>query len=280
MLIETSCKCYILHGGFMQDNTKRANRVLFWIKVIFIFFAVFWLQLIFAMLSVFLLTEDLLGMFGGIFIVPIVFSFFSIICVPIFFLFIFAFCVSYLSWLHRAITNLRLLTTTKFSPMGAVLLTCIPFVGYFLNYFIFSDMVRVQENYMQQHGMLKERFPKRMLNAWFIASLLLMVIVYVDPSQLGFLTVVSTTFDFDGKHAFEFLEKTLIVIIPILYIMSFSAFTKQESELFRIHTEELFNKHVDDVIRERKIMRAADMLRESENPKVAQAEDSEPEQQR
>ena len=134
---------------------------------------------------------------------------------------------------------------------------------------------------MQQHGMLKERFPKRMLNAWFIASLLLMVIVYVDPSQLGFLSFMSMTFDVDGKHVFEFLEKTLIVIIPILYIMSFSAFSKQESELFRAHSEELYLKRVvDEAIRERNIKRTADMLRESENPKIAQAEDSEPEQQR
>ena len=262
----------------MQDNTKRSQRVLFWIKVIFILFAVFLLQFVFVMLGMFLGAEDLLGLIGGMVLVPIVFSFIS---GAIIFLSIFAFCVSYLSWLHRAVTNLRLLTTMKFSPMGAVLLTCIPFFGYFLNYFIFSDMVRVQENYMQQHGMLKERFPKRMLNAWFIASLLLMVIVYVDPSQLGFLSFMSMTFDVDGKHVFEFLEKTLIVIIPILYIMSFSAFSKQESELFRAHSEELYLKRVvDEAIRERNIKRTADMLRESENPKIAQAEDSEPEQQR
>ena len=63
--------------------------------------------------------------------------------------------------------------------------------------------------------------------------------------------------------------------------MIFSVFTKQESELFRAHSEELYLKRVvDEAIRERNIKRTADMLRESENPKVAQAEDSEPEQQR
>lgn len=244
----------------MQDNTKRANRVLFWIKVIFILLAVFWLQFVFLAFISFFLSANLLMLFGGMLLVPFIFSFIS---VAIFFIPIFAFCVSYLSWLHRAVTNLRLLTTTKFSPMGAVLLTCIPFFGYFLNYFILGDMVRSQERYMQQKGILKKRFPKKILNAWIIASLVLLVLVFVDPSQLGFLTVVSTTFDIDGQHAFEFLEKTLVVIIPILYIMSFSAYANQEKELFRIHTEELFNKHVDDVIREREIMRAAERLRES-----------------
>lgn len=251
----------------MQDNTKRGNRVLFWIKVIFILLAVFWLQFILVMLGMLFLSEDLLALIGGMVIVPILFS---LICGAIFFLSIFAFCVSYLSWLHRAISNLRLLTKMNFSPMGAVLLTCIPFIGYFLDYFIFSDMVKSQEKYMQQKGILKERFPKRMLNAWFIASLVLLVLVFVDPSQLGFFAVVSTTFDIDGSHAFQFLEKTLIVAIPVLYIMSFSAYVKQERELFRIHTEELFNKHVDEVIREREIMRAAEMLRKSQGSESSQ----------
>jgi hypothetical protein len=154
--------------------------------------------------------------------------------------------------------------------MGAVLLTCIPFVGYFLNYFIFCDMVKSQEGYMQQRGILKERFPKRILNAWLIASLLLLLIVFVDPNQLGFLTVVSPAVQVDGNKFIEFLEKTLVVVIPILYIMSFSAYAKQEREIFRIHTEELFNKHVDEVIREREIMRAAEMLRKSQGSESSQ----------
>ena len=251
----------------MQDNTKRADRVLFWIKVILILLAAFWLLFVLVILSMFFMSEDLLALLGGVLFLGVIFSFIS---GAIFFLSIFAFCVSYLSWLHRAISNLRLLTKMNFSPMGAVLLTCIPFIGYFLNYFIFSDMVKSQERYMDQRGILKERFPKKFLNAWFVASLLLVVIVFFDPSQLGFLTVVSTTFDIDGKHVFEFLEKTLIVVIPILYIMSFSAYVKQERELFRVHTEELFNKHVDEVIREREIERIAKMIRESENNKKSQ----------
>lgn len=251
----------------MQDNTKRANRVLFWMKAIIVIFVVFWLHFIIMVLGVFLLSGDLLALFGGMLFMVLSFCIGVGICM---FILLVIFCISYLSWLHRAISNLRLLTTTSFSPMGAVVLTCIPFVGYFLNYFIFCDMVKSQENYMQQKGILKERFPKKFLNAWFVASLLLVVIVFFDPSQLGFLTIVSTTFDVDGSHAVQFLEKTLIVVIPILYIMSFSAYVKQEGELFRIHTEELFNKRVDEVIREREIMRAAEMLRKSQGSESSQ----------
>ncbi len=243
----------------MQDNTKRADRVIFWMKVIFILFVAFWLQFVFMVMGMYLLFGDLLALFSGVLFMAFAFC----ICAGLF-MSLAAFCISYLSWLYRAISNLRLLTTTSFSPMGAVLLTCIPFVGYFLNYFIFSDMVKRQEGYMQQRGILKERFPKRILNAWVIASLLLLVLVFMDPNQLGFLTVVFTTFDIDRGVAFEFLEKTLILVIPILYIMSFSAYAKQEREIFRIHTEELFNKHVEEIIREREIIRAAEKLRDKQ----------------
>lgn len=243
----------------MQDNTKRANRVLFWMKAIIVIFVVFWLQFVLMVAGIFLLFGDLLALFTGMLFM--VFSF----CISAgIFISLVVFCISYLSWLHRAISNLRLLTTTSFSPMGAVLLTCIPFFGYFLNYFIFSDMVNRQERYMEQHGILKKRFPKRILNAWFIASLLLLLFVFVDPNQLGFLTVFSTTVQVDGNQFIEFLEETLVVAIPILYIMSFSAYVKQERELFRIHTEELFNKRVEEAIRERDIERAADQLRDKQ----------------
>lgn len=249
----------------MQDNTKRGERVLFWMKVIFILFVAFWLQFVFMVASIYLLFGHWLALCTGMLFMAFAFCIGAGI-----FISLVVFCISYLSWLHRAISNLRLLTTTSFSPMGAVLLTCIPFIGYFLNYFIFSDMVKSQEKYMQQKGILKERFPKRILNAWLIASLLLLLIVFVDPNQLGFLTVVSPAVQVDGNKFIEFLEKTLVVVIPILYIMSFSAYAKQEREIFRIHTEELFNKHVDEVIREREIERVAKMIRESENNKKSQ----------
>lgn len=243
----------------MQDNTKRGNRVLFWMKVIFILFVAFWLQFVFMVASIYLLFGHWLALCTGMLFMAFAFCIGAGI-----FISLVVFCISYLSWLHRAISNLRLLTTTSFSPMGAVLLTCIPYFGYFLNYFIFRDMVKSQEKYMEQHGILKKRFPKKILNAWFIASLVLLILVFEEPNPHGFMTIFYMTLGFDGNNAITFLEKTLIVIISILYIMSFSAYVKQERELFRIHTEELFNKHVDEVIREREIERVAKMIRESQ----------------
>jgi len=253
----------------MQDNTKRGNRVLFWMKVIFVLFALLWLQFVLDFICAYLIAHTFVTQYAVLFV-----GAFHMICFlgvgVAMFVAIFAFCVSFLSWLHRAVSNLRLLTTTNFSPMGAVLLTCIPFVGYFLHYLIFMDMVKSQEKYMQQKGILKERFPKRILNAWIIVSLVLVAIILARPDQSGIFTILFMTFEFNGSDVVQFLEKTLVVIIPILYIISFSAYIKQERELFRVHTEELFNKHVDEVIREREIMRAAEMIRESENNKKSQ----------
>ena len=251
----------------MQDNTKRADRVLFWAKVIFILLIVLWVQYIFLVTSVYLFFGDLFAAFAGMFFIVLSFCIFGGI-----FISVITFCVSYLSWLHRAVTNLRLLTTTNFSPMGAVLLTCIPFVGLFLNYFIFSDLVKSLERCMQQRGILKNHFPKRILNAWFLAMLLLMVVVFVYPHQPGPMVVGFAPQDFSGVNVIELLEKTLIVIIPILYIMSFSAYAKQERELFQFHTEALFQKRVDEAIRERDIMRAAEMLRKNQNKENSQSE--------
>lgn len=267
----------------MQDNTKRANRVLFWMKVVIVLLFVLWfipLSLFvfgsLAILTEFDFVQSIMRSTSGFwYLVGIL-----MIILRMFWIFallgaIFVFCIRYLSWLYRAVSNLRLLTTTSFSPVVAVLLTCIPFFGYFLNYFIFSDMVKRQERYMEQHGVLKERFPKEILNVWFIASLVLLILVFVDPDQLGLWKIVYTMIDYDASGAFNFGEKTLILIIPILYIKSFSAYIKQERELFQFRTEELFNKHVDEVIREREILRAAEKLRKSKGLESSQTNQEE-----
>ena len=120
----------------MQDNTKRGERVLFWMNVIFILFVAFWLQFVFMIASIYLLFGDLLALFTGMLFMVLSFCIAAGI-----FISLVVFCISYLSWLHRAISNLRLLTTTSFSPMGAVLLTCIPFVVRFMRETPNEDMV-------------------------------------------------------------------------------------------------------------------------------------------
>jgi hypothetical protein len=255
----------------MQDNTKRAKRVLFWIKAVLILFVLLWLQFIFVFLFGLYAERNILNPYVSAFLAMfhVVFS----LCVgAAMFLSAVFFFIRFLSWLYRAVSNLRILTTTHFSPMSSVLLTCIPFVGYFLHYLIFNDMVKSQEKYMQQRGILKERFPQKFLNAWIILSILCFTVIFCRAGNVELLTVVLTAIGFDGSYGVGLFEKSLLVLIFILYVKSFSSYIKQEQEIFRIHTEELFRRHVDEVIREREIERVANMLRESENAGKAQTQ--------
>ena len=160
--------------------------------------------------------------------------------------------VSFLSWLHRAIANLRVISVTDFSPMGAVLLTCIPLVGFVLHFWIFNDMVARQQDCMHERGILKDRFPKKFLIGWVLAS--------VGCLALMFIGFSSPT----GQEIRGLTENILTVVSVGLYIKCFMFYIAQERELYNVHTETLFRKRVDEIIREREIERAADQLRDKQ----------------
>ena len=148
----------------MQDNTKRGERALFWMKAIFVIFILyfFWsspINAIFPGTNDNTVTASVLVRiaFGALVSLGMLFS-------------LIAFLVSFLSWLHRAIANLRVISVTDFSPMGAVLLTCIPLVGFVLHFWIFNDMVARQQDCMHERGILKDRFPKKFLIGWVLAE--------------------------------------------------------------------------------------------------------------
>ena len=230
----------------MQDNTKRGERALFWMKAIFVIFILyfFWSSPVNAILSGAsdsTMTASLLIRFilGAVFSLGMLFV-------------LFAFFVCFISWLHRAVANLRVISVTDFSPMGAVLLTCIPFVGFILHFWIFNDMVERQEDCMQERGLLKKRFPKKFLIGWLLAS--------IGCSILMFLGIGESS----GSSVRDLLENILTVVCIGLYIQCFTFYIAQERELFNVHTETLFRKRVDEIIREREIELAADQLRDKQ----------------
>lgn len=244
----------------MQDNTKRGERALFWMKLIFVIFILyfFWSSPISAIfpganddtLTISLLLRIFLG---------------AIVSLGMLFA-LFIFLVCFLSWLHRAVANLRVISVTDFSPMGAVLLTCIPFAGLILHFWIFHDMVERQQDCMQERGILKVQFPKKILVTWILVTVICMVMMF-----FGFSNYANT-------YIREIIENILTVVSVGLYIKCFTFYIAQERELFHFHTETLFRKRVDEAIRERDIQRAAEMLRESENKETPQTEDVQPEQ--
>lgn len=230
----------------MQDNTKRGERTLFWMKTIFVIFIFyfFWsspINAIFPGANDNTVTASVLVriFFGAVFSLGTLFS-------------LIAFFVCFVSWLHRAMANLRIISVTDFSPVGAVILTCIPFVGFILHFWIFDDMVERQEDCMQERGILKKKFPKKFLIAWVLSSIACLVMMFVGIGNSMNSTVRGM------------IENILTVVSIGLYIQCFTFYIAQERELFKVHTEMLFRKRVDEIIREREIERTADRLREEQ----------------
>ncbi len=225
----------------MQDNTKRGERTLFWLKVLFVLF----IFLFFANNTFGESMKSMRQESVGLAVAYIAYGFvcgFGLLISSVMFL------VYYFSWLHRAIANLRILTKPDFSPIGAIVLTLIPIIGFVLHFWIFNDMVGCQEKCMEERGILKGRFPKKLLVAWFFTTLAVVVLMFKN-SDMTVLNVIQNLF---------------FVTSIGLYIKFLTFYIAQERELFQYHTETLFRKRVDEAIRERDIQRAADMLREKE----------------
>ena len=148
----------------MQDNTKRGERTLFWLKVLFVLF-------IFLFFANNAFGESMKSMRQESVGLGVAYIAYGFVCGFGFLISSVMFLVYYFSWLHRAIANLRILTKPDFSPIGAIVLTLIPVIGFVLHFWIFNDMVGCQEKCMEERGILKGRFPKKLLVAWFFATL-------------------------------------------------------------------------------------------------------------
>lgn len=233
----------------MQDNTKRGEQALFWMKVLFILFILlFFVNNAFGE-SMKIMQQESMTLAGVYLIYSFVVGFGFLISSVMF-------LVYYFSWLHRAIANLRVIAKPDFSPVGAIILTLIPIIGFVLHFWIFNDMAVCQEKCMEERGLLKERFPKKLLIAWFFATLVYVVLMF-NHSEMMVKIVI----------------QNLIFVASIgLYIKFFTFYIAQERELFQYHTETLFQKRVDEAIRERDIERAAEMLRKSQNKENSQSE--------
>lgn len=225
----------------MQDNTKRGERTLFWLKVLFVLFIVLFFANNAFGESMKSMRQESVGL-------AVAYIVYGLVCGFGFLISSVMFLVYYFSWLHRAIANLRILTKPDFSPIGAIILTLIPVIGFVLHFWIFNDMVVCQEKCMEERGILKGRFPKKLLVAWFFATLAVVVLMF-KHSDMTALNVIQNLF---------------FVTSIGLYIKFLTFYIAQERELFQYHTETLFRKRVDEAIRERDIQRAADMLREKE----------------
>ena len=90
----------------------------------------------------------------------------------------FLFSIYWPSWLDHALTNLRCLTKTTFSPTIAILCAAIPDIGYLIGIFILWDIARRQQKLLDVLGIQYTPVAKRDLVLFVIFLLLANIVAY------------------------------------------------------------------------------------------------------
>ena len=124
-------------------------------------------------------------------------------------------------WLYINIKTLRKLTSTKFSPGAAVVLTLIPWICGFFDYYIFKDILA------QQEQVLKAR------NAKFVA---------LKPGLLKWIFILTIVF-LIPSILYDFLVcriLCLVLLFPFcwLYIKAMNAMIENEKTLSNLNESE------------------------------------------
>lgn len=225
----------------MLDNLKRGQRTIFWTKVnIVLSVLVVVLAVSFYRVIEVLETHpeaDPLSMgvlLGLLAYGAISFALVISVCIQAFF---------WLLWMFRAEENLRRCTTTAFSPWGAVICCCLPYVGTLLHFFVFRNLVRRMEAALAAHrkgdsSTYAPAVPMNLVVGYFVCGLLGGVTYFVSDTPL-------------------FACYLFWISSAICYIKALSAYMGQERELAEIYKDEELRAKVDEVLREREIEKAA-----------------------
>ncbi|SOE54588.1 hypothetical protein SAMN05720781_0783 [Fibrobacter sp. UWT3] len=88
------------------------------------------------------------------------------------------FSIYWPSWLDRALTNLRCLTKTTFSPGVATVCAAIPDIGYLIGIFILWDIARRQQKLLDVLGIQYTPVARRDLVLFVIFLLLANIVAY------------------------------------------------------------------------------------------------------
>ena len=220
----------------MQDNAPNGEKLLLSLK----FFAV--LLAIITIADCIILAaalEDIDGR-SALFM----FTFFM----PFFFITIVAAFISrlfWLLWIFRAEANLRKVATTTFSPWIAVFFSFCPI----MDVFILRDIVQNTERQLDAKQPDSPAAPINLKPVYIAFAFLAARICYVF---FPYSTPLDTTF-----------TNVVITSITICLVRAIEPFLKKEQRLFQIYENEVLNKKVDEVLRNRKIEEAARMVQEA-----------------
>lgn len=170
------------------------------------------------------------------------------IFIPFFFITIVVACISrlfWLLWIFRAEANLRKVATTTFSPWIAVFFSFCPI----MDVFILKDIVQNTERQLDAKQPDSPAAPISLKPVYIAFAFLAFRICYVF---FPYSTPLDTTF-----------TNVVITSIIICLVRAIEPFLKKEQQLFRIYENEILDKKVDEVLRNRKIEEAARMVQEA-----------------
>lgn len=243
----------------MQDNSVHGKRLVFWLKFTLAVVAaeVLMVALAYGLFGEFFQSTEpaSLQMSGSFFVLVLLIAMSAMVLV----ISVLISVVYWFLWLYRAVKNLRCLTTTTFSPWGAVICSIIPWVGQVLDYFILKDMRRAMEGVLQERGMNFAPIPMRFLNAWLIFTIASGILSFCGGSMT--LTIVSSLF-------------ALVAYICAIKVVEM--YVSQETVLLQNYQGEELRKKVDEVLREREIEKAASEVQAAMYEKAANDASSEP----
>lgn len=168
----------------LEDNSRRGARTIFFLKLWLILMVVLSVLCIVGMeIGRYMANADgndadtarLLYYLYYLTIVNIVLTIGSLIAGFVTF---FLFSIYWPSWLDHALTNLRCLTKTTFSPTIAILCAAIPDIGYLIGIFILWDIARRQQKLLDVLGIQYTPVAKRDLVLFVIFLLLANIVAY------------------------------------------------------------------------------------------------------
>lgn len=223
------------------DNTVRGNRTLFWMKITLVM-AVVLCGVLLAMGHVMgglpRNLDEATASQASSMLYLVLGLFFSIV------LFLLSFVIQgcyWLSWMYRSVTNLKKLGPTKISPLLAVILSVIPYLGLIVHCFIFRYMAIRMETHLKE---LDVKYPQvSMGRVGAIGLLLLMSFIALRVN--------------DGQVPMLISSLTSLAAF-ICYIMELSVYVRQEKLLLTAGQDEIFRRKVDEEIKRREAEKGFD----------------------
>ena len=204
------------------ENIQRGKSAIVWIKIFIIF------TFIIGLFSEYIIVifKPYMNLTSADAVPPMEFSsaiatlsyaFLLLIFGIVMFISVFKFC----KWMFTSIKTLRKFTSTKFSPIAAVICTLIPWVCGIFDYFIFKDILAHQESILKSSN-ASFVAPKPGILKW----ILILSIILLIPSILSEIFVC------------RLINLLLLFPICLLYIKSMNFIIENEKTLYSLDKPE------------------------------------------